>query len=169
MTATQAASLAGILRKRPTVNSAAGRPVPGHLIPGHPVPGDDDSVAVIAWWSALKRGRAYPAPADLDRGAIGAAWPEAVLLSDGGSGGDIARATRLGGRGAFGNGAVEHSAMLTEFLLAVGRTAIARGAPVEEVRDFPSAGGRAAYRILALPLSAGGDAPDHVLCHLRRA
>lgn len=163
MTATQAASLAGILRKRGTVSSTAGRPAPSHPVPG------DDSVAVVAWWSALKRGRAFPAPVDLDHAAIGAAWPEAVLLSDGGVGGGIAHAMRLGGRGAFGDGGVEYSAMLTEFLLAIGRTAIARGAPVEEVRDFPSADGRAAYRILALPLSAGGDVPDHVLCRLGRA
>ena len=163
MTATQAASLAGILRKRATVSSTAGRPAPSHPVPG------DDSVAVVAWWSALKRGRAFPAPADLDRAAIGAAWPEAVLLSGGGSGCGIARATRLGDRGAIGDGGVEYSAMLTEFLLAIGRTAIARGAPVEEVREFPSAGRRATYRILALPLSAGGHAPDHVLCRLSRA
>lgn len=155
MTATQAASLVGVLRKRLAVNSAS----------GHQVPSDDDAAAVIAWWSALKRGRAYPAPGDLDRAAIGATWPAAVLLSGDGAG--IARAMRLGDRDELG--AMEYSAMLTEFLLAIGRTAMARGAPVEEARELPSAGGRAAYRILALPLSAGGGVPDHVLCRLSRA
>ena len=86
MTVAPAASLAGILRRRPS----------GDPIAGPPVPGDDDPAIVIAWWSALKRGRAYPAPDDLDRAAIGAAWPAAVLLS--GEGGGIARATRLGDR-----------------------------------------------------------------------
>jgi hypothetical protein len=156
MTATQAASLVGVLRRRPAASPSGDR-----------VPSDDDPATVIAWWSALKRGRAFPAPADLDRAVIGAAWPAAVLLSDDGAGGDIVRATRLGERDDLG--AVDYSAMLTEWLLAVGRTAIARGAPVEEVREFPSAGRRAAYRILALPLSAGGHAPDHVLCRLSRA
>lgn len=164
MTATPAASLVGILRKRPAASQSSGHPPAWHRVPG-----EDDPAVVITWWSALKRGRAFPAPDDLDRAAIGAAWPAAVLLSDDGAGGGIARATRLGDRDDVKGGAVEYSAMLTEFLLAIGRTAIARGVPVEEVRDFPSAGGRATYRILALPLSAGGQAPDHVLCRLSRA
>jgi len=156
------ASLAGILLKRPI----AAR-LPDAAISR--IPGDDDPVVIIAWWEGLKRGRAFPAPDDLDRGAIGARWPAAVLLSYSPEVNGIARATRIGDRDEVHKGAVEYSSMLTEWLLAVGRLAMLRGAPIDETRDFPSTRGIAAYSILALPLSAGGHSPDHVLCRLGRA
>src|SRR5437899_2549435 len=156
------ASLAGILLKRPlaapSVAAALDR-----------VPRDEDPAIIIAWWEGLKRGRSLPAPDDLDRAAIGARWPAAVLLSYSPELNGIARATRIGDRDEVHKGAVEYSSMLTEWLLAVGRMAMLRGAPIVETRDFPSTRGAAAYRIVALPLSAGGHGPDHVLCRLGRA
>ncbi len=156
------ASLAGILLKRPI----AAR-LPDAAISR--IPGDDDPAVIIAWWEGLKRGRAFPAPDDLDRGAIGARWPAAVLLSYSAEANGIARATRIGDRDDVHNGAVEYTPMLTEWLLGVGRMAMLRGTPIDETRDFPSARGMTAYHIVALPLSAGGRGPDHVLCRLGRA
>jgi len=128
-----------------------------------------DPPAMIAWWEALKRGRRFPTPHDLDRAAIGAAWPAVVLLSYSAEQNGIARTIRIGDRDDVQNGAVEYSPMLTEWLLALGRKTIMRGVPLDETGDFPSARGVIAYRILALPLSAGGHFPDHVLCRLWRA
>jgi hypothetical protein len=153
------ASLAGVLVKRPQARVRAINPVPDAA----------DPATIIAWWEILKRGRRLPAPADLDRAAIGAAWPAAVLLTYGAEPGGIASATRLGDRDDVRNGAVEYSAMLTEWLLATGRRALGRGLPLDETRDFPTTRGLVAYRILALPLSTDGQRPDHVLCRLARA
>jgi hypothetical protein len=156
------ASLAGILLKRPLAARS-----PDAVL--NRVPGVDDPAVIIAWWERLKRGRAFPAPDDLDRAAIGARWSAAVLLSYSAEANGVARATRIGDRDDVHDGAVDYSPMLTEWLLALGRKAMLRGAPVDETRDFPSTLGTASYRILALPLSAGGHGPDHVLCRLSRA
>ncbi len=156
------ASLAGILLKRPLAAPSSDAALDR-------VPRDDDPAVIIAWWEGLKRGRSFPAPDDLDRAAIGARWSAAVLLSYAAEANGVARATRIGDRDDVHNGAVEYSPMLTEWLLAVGRRTMLRGAPVDETRDFPSTRGTAAYRIVALPLSAGGYDPDHVLCRLGRA
>jgi hypothetical protein len=155
------ASLAGILLKRPLATPLSAAALDR-------VPRDDDPAVIIAWWEGLKRGRSFPAPDDLDRAAIGARWSAAVLLSYSAEANGVVRATRIGDRDDV-QGGVEYSPMLTEWLLALGRRTMLRGAPVDETRDFPSSRGTAAYRIVALPLSAGGHGPDHVLCRLGRA
>jgi hypothetical protein len=156
------ASLAGILLKRPLAPR-----LPDAAL--HRIPAADDPAVIVSWWEGLKRGRAFPAPDDLDRGAIGARWPAAVLLSYSAEANGVARATRIGDRDDVHNGAVDYSPMLTEWLLGVGRMAMHRAEPIDETRDFPSTRGMTAYRIVALPLSAGGHGPDHVLCRLGRA
>jgi hypothetical protein len=132
-------------------------------------PRDGDPAALAAWWRALKRGRDFPSPDDLDTEAIAATWPEAVLLGYDSRQAEITGATRLKSSGAEGDGAIEYSPMVTEWLLALGRKAARQGAVMCETRDFPVARGMAAYRIVSLPLRAGRHGVDQVLCHLGRA
>ena len=130
------------------------------------LPAAGDPAALIAWWNRLKRGAASPSPADLDATAIGAAWPDAVLLAYDKARQDIARASRLGNADSL---AIEYTPMMTEWLLALGRKAAREGAPLHETRNFADARGLTAYRLTALPLSADRGSPDHVLCQLARA
>jgi hypothetical protein len=170
----RAASLVGILLKRPRLvpepsNTSISTVEAPPRRERKPLPATDDPAAIVAWWQALKHGRPFPAPEDLDRAALGAAWPAAVLLSYTGGQNGIARATRLSNHDDLRHGPVEYTPMLTEWLLALGRTTLQRGEPVQETGDFPSMRGIAAYRLLALPFSAAGTAADHVLCRLCRA
>ena len=130
------------------------------------LPTASDPAALIAWWNRLKRGAASPSPADLDAKAIGAAWPDAVLLAYDKARQDIARASRLGKADSL---AIEYTPMMTEWLLALGRKAARQGTVMCETKDFPVAQGTQAYRIVSLPLRAGRNGVDQVLCHLGRA
>lgn len=132
-------------------------------------PRNGDPAALAAWWGALKRGRDFPSPDDIDTDAIAAAWPEAVLLGYDQRQAEITRATRLGnGKGAAKSG-IEYSPMVTEWLLALGRKAARQGTVMCETKDFPVAHGTQSYRIVSLPLRAGRSGVDQVLCHLGRA
>ncbi len=130
------------------------------------IPAETDPAAIIAWWERLKRGRPFPSPDDLDRAAIAATWPEAVLLAYDASSGTISRAIRLSNAGVVPNEIVEHSSMITEWLLALGRKAAQRGQALQETMSFPVGRGIAAYRIDALPLASDRRGVDHVLCRL---
>jgi hypothetical protein len=132
-------------------------------------PRDGDPAALAAWWRALKRGRDFPSPDDLDTEAIAATWPEAVLLGYDSRQAEITGATRLKAGSASGDNAIEYSPMVTEWLLALGRKAARQGAVMCETKDFPVERGMAAYRIVSLPLRAGRHGVDQVLCHLGRA
>ncbi len=132
-------------------------------------PRDGDPAALAAWWGALKRGRDFPSPDDIDTEAIAAAWPEAVLLGYDQRQAEITRATRLGTGKNDPRSGIEYSPMVTEWLLALGRKAARQGAVMCETKDFPVAQGIQAYRIVSLPLRAGRNGVDQVLCHLGRA
>ncbi|HZS82898.1 MAG TPA: hypothetical protein VFA50_08500 [Stellaceae bacterium] len=133
------------------------------------VPAKDEPVRIIAWWEQLKQGRRFPSPEDLDRGAIAAAWPEAVLLDYDATQEAILGATRLSTAGLVPSEIVEYSAMVTEWLLGFGRKAAQLGGALWEEREFPIGRGIARYRIIALPLSSRGRVVDSVLCRLAPA
>jgi hypothetical protein len=169
-----AASLASVpLRKRGT----AARPLEPlnraqeQSAPPAPatMPAETDPAAIIAWWERLKRGRPFPSPDDLDRAAIAATWPDAVLLAYDASSGTISRAIRLSNADIVPNEIVEYSTMITEWLLALGRKAAQRGGALQETRTFPIGRGIADYRIDALPLASDHRGVDHVLCRLAPA
>jgi hypothetical protein len=132
-------------------------------------PRNGDPAAIAAWWGALKRGRDFPSPDDIDTEALAAAWPEAVLLGYDQRQAEITRATRLGAGKSDAKSGIEYSPMVTEWLLALGRKAARMGTVLCETKDFPVAQGTQAYRIVSLPLRAGRSGVDQVLCHVGRA
>jgi hypothetical protein len=155
------ASLASVSLRR----SGVTRPPAAAAAPS-PVPSGEDRKAVIAWWRALRRGRDLPAVDDLDRAAIAAAWPEAMLLAYDAGGDAVTRATRLSTDAIVPGAIVEYSPMVTEWLLATARRAARSAAPLEEERGFPVGRGLALYRLLALPLGGSRHVVDHVLCRI---
>ena len=155
-----AASLASIPLRR----GGASRSLPPAAPPLSAVPRGDDRGAVIAWWEGLRRGRAMPATADLDRAAIAAAWPEAMLLAYDAPQDNIAGAIRLGPGALVAGAIVEYSPMVTEWVLAASRRAARSAAPIEEERSFAVGRGLVLYRLFVLPLGSGP--VDHVLCHI---
>lgn len=156
------------LVQQPSVATPADQ-IRGPAMPRGATPSDADPAVLTAWWDGLKRGRDFPALEDIDTAAIAATWPDVVLLGYDSRQAEITRATRLGGAKAGADDAIEYSPMVTEWLLALGRKAARRGAVMHETREFPVSRGMAAYRIVALPLRAGQQGVDHVLCHLGSA
>jgi hypothetical protein len=190
-----AASLAGLLLKRPprlepeiarSPPPLSPRPPPPAPTPSAPlspppapraaaspppplaVPSEEDPRLAVAWWRSLLAGQRWPGLAALDRKAIAAAWPAAVLLTYDAAADAIERALRIGTADDIRSGLVEYTPMLTEWLLALARRAAEIGAPVEEERSLPGLGALARYRIMALPFSAAGARADHILCRIRR-
>lgn len=136
---------------------------------GRALPRDGDPAVLAAWWAALKGAHDIASRDDIDTEAIGAAWPEAVVLGYDPQQEAITGATRLSGVKANEESAIEYSPMMTEWLLALGRKAAKRRMVVHETRAFPVGRGLASYRIVALPFGSGRHGVDTILCHLASA
>jgi len=65
--------------------------------------------------------------------------------------------------------AIDSGSYAIEWMIEVGRAAIAAAAPLEELQRLPTRAGSVAFRLLALPLGAPHAEPDTVLCHLAPA
>lgn len=127
---------------------------------------------IVAYWRRLRGARRLATPRDLDRQAIALRWPETLLLSYNpapGAGGppELTKVTRLGPAGHSGD-AVDYTAALTEWVVALGREAIRTGDGIEEIARFLGARGMTPYRAIVLPLAAVAGGPDHILCHIGR-
>jgi hypothetical protein len=147
----------------PPQPAAAPAAAPPSAAPGVPTSGDP--VVLTQWWSGLRRGRPFPAPADLDTAGIAASWPEAVMLGYDAAQGTVSGATRLG-EAKTQSPIIDYSAMLTEWLIGVGRQAGRRGGVVHEARVVPTPRGNVGLRIMAFPLSVTGAAIDKILCRI---
>ena len=117
---------------------------------------------VIDYWDSLRGGREFPALDELNRSLVAASWPNTVLL--GFAAPETPSITRIGA----GNGEIEYTAMVTDWILSRGRQSAKRARPLDEEQRFPVSDGTARYRLLLLPFSSYGLNCDHVLCHLSR-
>ncbi|HUZ71671.1 MAG TPA: hypothetical protein VMU87_01690 [Stellaceae bacterium] len=117
---------------------------------------------IVLYWERLRRGRPFPALADLDRGLVGNSWPGSLIVAFDGGDGSMPRISRLG----VDDGAIEYTPMVTDWILSRARHAARRAVKLDETQSFPMEGDAPRYRMLALPFTMGHDASDCALCHL---
>jgi hypothetical protein len=148
-----------------TVNLAAA--VPPALAPEPPPPARASAPSIrtddiLAYWEQLRRGRPFPALADLDRGLVGNSWPGSLIVAFEADG-SMPRISRLGGAEEDG---IAYTPMVTDWILSRARHAVRRAAKLDEVQSFPMEGLAPRYRMLVLPFAMAGGASDCALCHL---
>ncbi len=141
-----------------TEPAEAAAPEPG----AEPEPEASAGPDLLDYWDSLRGGRDFPALDELDRGHVGATWPNTLLLAVDAA--ELPRITRLG----EGDGEIEYTATVIDWIMSRARSSAKRGEPMEEERRFPVSAGSARYRLLTLPLSSYGLACDHVLCQIAR-
>lgn len=186
------ASLTGVDLRRPaqtrdkksdiTEALAAMRPTPRYIHADAPLrdgamrdvtppnPGD-----IVAFWDGLRNSRPMPSRDAIRASDIAARWPNLILFRRGAGGAlqpDSAFATALRAQrknrpGGLHDGAVEVSAMLSQWILGAARNAMLKAVPVRDRSSFDGPGGRVSYALTALPL--GCSEVDHVLCTVERA
>ncbi len=126
---------------------------------------------IVDYWSRLRAGRAYPAPADLDSELIVATWPNSILLRhQAGESGMRAAALYKPSSGLDGasDRTMDFSPMVVEWMLALAEETVRSGQPMAEKELFERpGGGPVRFAACALPLSADQETVDHVLCYLR--
>jgi len=120
---------------------------------------------IILYWERLRRGRPFPPLSDVDRGMVGASWPDSLIVAFEGGDMGMPRISRLGAT----DGAIEYTPMVTDWILTRARHAARRSTKLDEVQSFPIEGDTPRYRLLLMPLGASNGASDCVLCHLCRA
>ena len=150
----------------PAVPALAPTPTPSPVRPAaapanEPPPRAEE---IVVYWERLRRGRAVPPIAELDRSLVGNAWPDSlIVMFDRDTG--TPRISRLGAT----DGAIEYTPMVTDWILTRARQAAKRLAKHEEVQSFPLQDESARYRLFLLPLGMGSGSTEGVLCHLCRA
>lgn len=120
---------------------------------------------IMLYWERLRRGRPFPPLSDVDRGMVGASWPDSLIVAFEGGDMGLPRISRLGAT----DGAIEYTPMVTDWILTRARHAARRSTKLDEVQSFPIEGDTPRYRLLLMPLGASNGASDCVLCHLCRA
>ncbi|MGE0117327.1 MAG: hypothetical protein AB7S71_03950 [Dongiaceae bacterium] len=127
---------------------------------------------LYGYWTRVKNGRRFPSRADFDVEQVAENWPNSMLLTCSGNGGQMnfSSILRLGANRRSRPGEdLNFTSMITEWILAIGGEAVRAGTPVQDTEVFPSPEGTFAYKIVALPLSDQQTRVDHVLCHLSRS
>jgi hypothetical protein len=122
------------------------------------------SEEIVVYWERLRRGRAVPPIAELDRSLVGNAWPDSLIVMFDRDA-MMPRISRLGAT----DGEIEYTPMVTDWILSRARQAARRAEKLEEVQTFPLEGASARYRLFLLPLAMDANAAGGVLCHLCRA
>ena len=138
-----------------------GIPVP----PQQPLSRPED---IVGYWSALCRGRRYPARADLDGARIVAAWPDSILLRCRNGDKRLERAALCSADGDTPSGEIAFSPMMIEWILSLAGDALRERRPVKDAEIFELASGQVHYGAYALPLGESSSVADAVLCHVHR-
>ena len=152
--------LLSLVETPPEAEPDPDEPAPVEPLQAEPAPAGEPDL--LDYWDSLRGGRDFPALDDLDRGHVGASWPNTILLAVGAA--DLPRITRLG----ESDGEIEYTATVIDWIMSRGRQSAKRAEPMEEEHRFPVSTGSARYRLLLLPLSSYGLNCDHVLCQLSR-
>jgi len=130
---------------------------------------------IAAYWRSLCGELVYPAVSAVDRDFVAQRWPGTLMIAFACTPGypnrhpSIGGVARLGTASATLQEAIDSGSYAVEWMIEVGRAALAAAAPLEELQRLPTRDGNIAFRLLALPLGARNDEPDTVLCHLAPA
>jgi len=143
----------------PVVAPAPPPPPPPPRSSAEPPPRAEE---IVVYWERLRRGRAVPPIAELDRSLVANAWPDSLIVMFDRDAA-MPRISRLGAT----DGAIEYTPMVTDWILSRARQAAKRATKLDEVQNFPLEGESARYRLFLLPLGMANG--EGVLCHLCRA
>ncbi|HUK10451.1 MAG TPA: hypothetical protein VLX09_21450 [Stellaceae bacterium] len=130
---------------------------------------------IAAYWRSLCGELVYPAVSAVDRDFVSQRWPGTLMIAFACTPGypnrhpSIGGVARLGTASATLQEAIDSGSYAVEWMIEVGRAALAAAAPLEELQRLPTHDGNIAFRLLALPLGARNAEPDTVLCHLAPA
>jgi hypothetical protein len=148
-------------------------PITPSVVP-HVAPAPDFT-DIAAYWRSLCGELVYPAVSAIDRDFVSKRWPGTLMISFARSTDypsrhpSIGGVTRLGTSSPAMQEAIDSGSYAIEWMIEVGRAAIAAAAPLEELQRLPTRAGSVAFRLLALPLGAHHTEPDTVLCQLAPA
>ena len=167
-------SLTGISIRRSNDPSMA-RPAAQPAAPGsgggrEPAPARN----IAEYWSRLRKARRWPARSDIDPKEVALQWPNTMLMKVG-TGNDLWRFESLfadvmrGGGSGFGNGEIEFTPMIMDWILNLGRRAESDGTAIEDSDSFPTDRGNKHYKAIAVPLGDDDTTVNYVLCHVENA
>ena len=140
-----------------------------------PVAATPDFPDIATYWRSLCGELVYPAVSAIDRDFVSKRWPGTLMISFARSSDypsrhpSIGGVTRLGTASPAMQEAIDSGSYAIEWMIEVGRAAIAAAAPLEELQRLQTRAGSIAFRLLALPLGAPHTEPDAVLCQLAPA
>lgn len=161
-------ALSIVRTERPEPLPAA--PTPLAASPVHHAPEFAD---IAGYWRSLCGDRVYPSTSAVDRELVSKRWPGTLMISFARTPGvrdpSIGGVARLGAASTAMQEAIDSGSYAIEWMIEVGRAALAASAPLEELQRLPTRAGTIAFRLLALPLGAPHAEPDSVLCHLAPA
>lgn len=158
------------------------RAPPEYLRPDGPVDGEDlrdvtppTPGDIVDYWNQLRALRPMPPRDLLQVSDLAKRWPNLILFRCGSPDSlrpDSAfatalRAHRSGNAGNPFEGGAEISALLSQWILSVARTAATKSEPCRESSKFDTVSGQRHYNVAAVPFGAGP--VDHVLCHVECA
>ena len=136
-------------------------------------PAGETTEDLVTYWESLRRGRLFPSFLDLDPKRLEYQWPYAVLLRRTADpclldvekvyGVSTVGGVALTRQSAFGS---DDSSVTAIWTLDLGRKAVERRAPLEEIEYLTIRGRRGTYRGLALPLSPNDRDIDYVLTYI---
>jgi hypothetical protein len=163
-------SLAGVSIRRKTGDDAAKPSVQPRASVARPE--ETAPRNIVEFWSRLKKGRRWPARADIDAKQVGLYWPNSVLMRVGENGlpwqfeplmSDVMR----GGGQSFHTGEIEFgNSLVMEWILGLGRRTQQAGQAQEDADRFPTGDGEVRYRAMTVPLGENDETVTHILCHV---
>lgn len=128
---------------------------------------------ISEYWARLRKGRRWPASADIDTKLVGLTWKNSLIMVVGENGAPwrfeplVSDVLRGGGQRLTGN-EIEFNHLVMEWMLSIGRNAERLGRPVEESDIFPTEDGEVRYRVMAVPLGDDESKVTHILGHITR-
>ncbi len=164
-------SLMGISIKRNNNESGMARPAIQPVDPAHGASREQAPPRDIAeYWRRLRKGRRWPPRSDIDPKQL-THWSNTMLMRVG-IGHEpwrfeslFADALRGGGQ-SFGNGDIEFTPMIMDWILDLGRRTEHNGTVVEDTDSFPTKRGDKRYKATAVPLGDDDTTVNYILCHI---
>lgn len=163
----------GSLASIPIRRKAGGSARPAMPTPTGTRPDHSDPRNISDYWSKLRKGRRWPARADIDTKLVGIKWKNCLIMVVGERGSPwrfepVTSGVMRGGGLNLDSNDIEFNHLVMEWMLSVGRAAQEAGKPVENSDIFPSDNGDVRYRVVAAPLGDDETAVTHILCHIMK-
>ncbi|MGF1610274.1 MAG: hypothetical protein ACFCUQ_12815 [Kiloniellales bacterium] len=140
-------------------------------------PAETSGGDIVAFWKGLRGERRFPSWTDLRFERCALHWPNSLLLrfpADDGSAlprieASFSEAMRAAPLRDAGRSRIDHTPLMTDWLIALSQEAARAGRPISDEQVLPSWRGPTRYRAVALPFSEDQAEIDHVLCHVAHA